>query len=190
LRGEEDNEDYFYGHRFVYDIGDGCNIHPSVSVAMGFGYKREANGHLTHKEHKFGVKIGENVDIGAHTCIDIGRWRNTEIGEGTKIDNLVHISHNAHIGKHCIIGPHVSILGSVNIGDFCEIWTGAVIKQGVSIGHNSVIGANSFVNCDVPAGQVYVGNPAKFLRWNNEKKEGGGLSEREEEFKNDGKINE
>jgi len=121
----------------------------------GFGYSKDSNGVPQHKEHEFGVIIHENVVVGSHCSIHRGRWRDTVINSGTKIDSHTHIAHNVIIGKNCIIGPHVSILGSVEIGDNCEIWSGSIIHQGVKIGDNSVVGANTYLRNDISGMVVY-----------------------------------
>ena len=95
--------------------------------------------------------------------IDRGSWRDTVIGSGTKINNLVHIAHNVITGKHCLIAAGAKICGSVDIGNFAEIWTGANIKEHIKIGEGAVIGMGAVVIRDVPPHTTVVGNPARKL---------------------------
>src|SRR5262245_14820951 len=93
-------------------VGDRVVIHPGVHIGQdGFGYLPGAAGHL--KVPQIGrVIVQDDVEIGAGTTIDRGASRDTMIGEGTKIDNLVQIGHNVTIGRHCLIAGHVGISGS------------------------------------------------------------------------------
>ena len=130
----------------------------------GFGYKRLENGKLIRKENNFDIDIGQDVDIGLYSCIDKGSYRNTVIGEGTKIDNLVHIAHNAIIGKHCLIVAGTIIGGSAEIGDFCFIGMNSSIKDHVKIGKHVIVGAGSVVIHDVEDYDIVAGNPAKSVK--------------------------
>ena len=132
----------------------------------GFGFTRDERGKLKRKPNNFGVKIGKDVEVGLYTCIDKGSYRDTVIGEGTKLDNLIHVGHNAIIGKHCLIVAGSVIGGSVEIGDYTFIGMNVSIKEHVKIGKNCIIGAGSVVLNDVPSGQVWVGNPARYLKEN------------------------
>ena len=93
-------------------------IHPGARIGQdGFGYVPGPGGHL--KVPQVGrVIIQDDVEIGANTTIDRGAIRDTVIGEGTKIDNLVQIGHNCIIGRHCIIVGQTGISGSVTLGDY------------------------------------------------------------------------
>ena len=128
------------------------SIHNSVVIGQycaigddGFNFIRDADNKLIHTEHQYSVIIKENVWIGSHVSIDKGRWRDTVVNGGSKIDNHAHISHNCVIGENVIIGAHATILGSVYIGDNSEIWSNAVIHQGVHIGKNCAVGANTYL---------------------------------------------
>lgn len=136
----------------------------AVLGADGFGYERNEKKELEKFPHYGKVIIGDNVDIGANTCIDRGNTSDTIIGNGTKIDNLVHVGHNAKIGKNCLIAAHVIIGGSAQIDDNCNIWLNSVIGDHVKIGENCIIGACSFVNKDIPANSIAYGVPAKVIR--------------------------
>ena len=83
------------------NIGKKCKIHKSVVIGEdGFGFERTKKGYkkpLKRRSHPYGVIIGDNVEIGSHSVVHRGRWRNTWIGNGTKIDSGVHVAHNAVI---------------------------------------------------------------------------------------------
>ena len=99
-------------------LGDRVFIHPGVRIGQdGFGFIPGGKGHL--KVPQTGrVIIQDDVEIGANSTIDRGSNRDTVLGEGTKIDNLVQIAHNVMIGRHCLIAGNAGISGSATIGDF------------------------------------------------------------------------
>lgn len=130
----------------------------------GFGYERNEINELEKFPHFGKLIIGNNVDIGANTCIDRGNTSDTIIGNGTKIDNLVHIGHNAKIGNNCLIAAHVIIGGSAEIGNGCTIWVNSFIGEHVKIGKNCIIGACSFVNKNIPDNSIVYGIPAKIIK--------------------------
>lgn len=143
-------------------IGENVFIHPTAVVGSdGFGYERNEIGELEKFPHIGGVVIGDNVDIGANTCIDRGTIDDTIIGDGTKIDNLVHIGHNVKIGKHCLIIANAMIGGSTIIGDHVHIAPGVQIMNKVKIGDNVVVGLGAIVVKDIPSNTTFIGNPAR-----------------------------
>lgn len=123
----------------------------------GFGYVREEDGSLLKMPHAGNVVICANVEIGSNVCIDRAVVGSTIIGEGTKIDNLVHIAHGAKIGKNCLIVAGSVIGGSCEIGDNCFIGINSSIKNKVKIGNNVTIGMGAIVLKDVPDGMTVVG---------------------------------
>ena len=123
----------------------------------GFYWQRDCKGVLQSKPHLFDIIIGKNVELGSHVSVHKGRWRDTVIGEGTKVDAHSHISHNVIIGNHCLISVGVILLGSCEIGDYSNIWAGAIIHQGVKVGKNCTVGANSYLRHDIPANTVVYG---------------------------------
>ena len=138
--------------------------HENVSIGdPGFGFEKE-DGHyiipLRRRPHEKGVVIGEDVEIGAFTVIHRGRWRDTAIEYGTKIDSLVHIAHNVVIGKHTLVVAGSVLGGSCNVGDECFLGMNCSIKQGVTIGNHVTVGAGAVVLHDIPNGLTVVGNPA------------------------------
>ena len=136
----------------------------NFSSGSGFGFKRDKNGKLTRNEHKWGINMFHDVEIGRLTNIDRGSYRYTEIGEGTKIDSLVHIGHNAIIGRHCLIVSGAVIGGSAEIGDYTYIGENASIKQHIKIGHHVIVGQGAVVIKDVPDYDIVAGNTAKSIK--------------------------
>ena len=106
------------------------------------------------------VVIGNNVEIGANTCIDRGTIENTTVGDNTKIDNLVMIGHNCRIGKGCMIVSQVGIAGSCVIGDRVVIAGQAGLADHISIGDDTIIAAQAGVSKSFPAKSIVVGAPA------------------------------
>ena len=149
-------------------IGDRVVVHPGCAIGQdGFGYVMGAAGH--RKVMQVGrVIVQDEVEIGAGTTIDRGANRDTVIGEGTKIDNLVQIGHNVSIGRHCIIVLQCGISGSVVIEDRVILAGQVGLPDNVTIGEGAVIGAKSGVISDVPPGEKWFGYPAmrgrEFLR--------------------------
>jgi UDP-3-O-[3-hydroxymyristoyl] glucosamine N-acyltransferase len=145
-------------------LGDRVYLHPGVRIGQdGFGFAMGPGGHL--KVPQLGrVIIQNDVEIGANTTIDRGANRDTLIGEGTKIDNLVQIGHNVSVGRHCVIVAQVGVSGSTEIGDFVAIGGQAGVTGHLKIGAGAQIAAQSGVMGDVPAGERWGGSPAKLLR--------------------------
>lgn len=145
-------------------IDPSAKIKPGTIIGgEGFGYRKE-NNVWTARHHGFSVKIQREVHIGSNCTIDRGRWRDTEIKEGTRIDNGVHIGHNVIIGKNCILGAHSVIGGSAEIGDGAEIWVNTFVHQGVKVGRNTIIGACSYLRHDTGDNEIWYGNPARKIK--------------------------
>lgn len=143
-------------------ISEHCTIGAnSVIGAPGFGYDTTLTGEHEYRPHAEGVLLERHVSIGSNTCVDQGRHRTTTIGEGTKVDNLVHIAHNAIIGRHCLIIAHSMIAGSAEIGDYTRIAPGALIRDWRTVGDHALVGMGSVVVKDVDDGITVAGNPAR-----------------------------
>lgn len=145
-------------------IGDRVILHGGVRIGQdGFGYLGGAKGHA--KVPQIGrVVLQDDVEIGANTTIDRGGLRDTVIGEGTKIDNLVMIAHNVVVGRHCIVVSQTGIAGSATLGDYVVLGGQVGVIGHVTIGTGAQIAASSNVKDDVPPGVQWGGSPAKPMR--------------------------
>lgn len=142
-------------------IGSDCIIHPNATIgADGFGFRPCPERGLAKIPHIGNVVIGNDVEIGANTCIDRGKFSSTTVGDGCKIDNLVQIGHNSVLGKFCIMAGNSGLAGSVTLGDRVTVGGSASIKDHTKIGDGATVGAGSGVTGDVKAGKVVLGYPA------------------------------
>ena len=141
-------------------VGHRVTIHAGTVIGSdGYGYVLDEGRH--RKMLQLGhVMIGDDVEIGANTAIDRGALGPTVIGEGTKIDNLVHIAHNVVIGRHCLIMGQVGFAGSTRLGDYTIVASQTGIADHLKIGNQVIIGAKSGVMRDVPDGAKVLGIPA------------------------------
>ena len=141
-------------------IGDHVRIH-SASVVGSDGYGYVFNeGHHRKIPQIGGVVIGDDVEIGANVTIDRGALGDTEIGEGTKIDNLVQIAHNVVIGKHCLIVAQTGIGGSTKVGEYTTLAGQVGVVGHIEIGPKSVVAAKAGVINNLDGGKQYMGFPA------------------------------
>ncbi|MCB1482641.1 MAG: UDP-3-O-(3-hydroxymyristoyl)glucosamine N-acyltransferase [Rhodobiaceae bacterium] len=150
-------------------LGDRVVLHPGVRIGQdGFGYSPGATG--LNKTFQVGKVVVQNdVEIGANTCIDRGAVRDTMIGEGTKIDNLVQVGHNSVIGRHCAIAGLVAIAGSVTIGDGVLIGGMVTINNHARVSSGVTLLALSAVRGDIDEPGHYAGVPARPAReWKRE----------------------
>lgn len=142
-------------------IGKDTILHSNVVIgADGFGYFPLAGKGLVKMPQIGNVIIGNNVEIGANSCVDRGKFSATIIGDGCKIDNLVQIGHNCVLGNYCIMAGNSGLAGSVTLGSFVVIGGSASIKDHVTIGDAAVVGAGSGVTANVEAGKTVLGYPA------------------------------
>ena len=142
-------------------IGNDCIIHPNATIgADGFGFRPCPEKGLAKIPQIGNVILGNNVEIGANTCVDRGKFSSTILGDGCKIDNLVQIGHNSILGKFCIMAGNSGLAGSVTLGNGVIIGGSASIKDHVTIGDRAIVGAGSGVTCDIPAGKTMLGYPA------------------------------
>ena len=141
-------------------IGQRCLLHPGVVIgADGFGFAPD-HGRWVKIEQLGAVHIGDDVEIGANTCIDRGALDDTFIGDGVKIDNLVQIGHNTRLGRGCVLAAQVGISGSCTVGDFVAFGGSAGIADHINIGTGAQIAAGGGVIRDVPPGVTVGGTPA------------------------------
>ena len=145
-------------------LGDRVVLHPGVRIGQdGFGFVMTPQGHT--KVPQLGrVIIGDDVEIGANCTIDRGSSRDTMIGEGTKMDNMVHVAHNVVIGKHCVLVAQVGIAGSTVLEDFVAGGGQTAIAPHLRLGAGVQIAADAGVMTDVPARGKWGGSPARPMR--------------------------
>ncbi len=126
-------------------LGERCILHSGVVIgADGFGFAPN-DGAWEKIEQLGAVRIGDDVEIGANTCIDRGALLDTVIEDGVKLDNLIQIGHNVHIGKHTAIAGCAGVAGSAEIGAHCTVGGGAVILGHLNIADKVHISAASVV---------------------------------------------
>jgi UDP-3-O-[3-hydroxymyristoyl] glucosamine N-acyltransferase len=170
------------GKRVV--IGEGCTLHPNVTVydnvdigrgtilhsgavigADGFGYVMDRD--RWHKFPQVGrVEIGEFVEIGANSCVDRAALGVTSIGEGTKLDNMVHVGHNCRIGRHVVVAAQTGFSGGVVVEDYAVIGGQVGIGDKARIESRSVLGSGCGVLTSkiVRSGETVWGTPARPLK--------------------------
>ncbi|WP_435136485.1 UDP-3-O-(3-hydroxymyristoyl)glucosamine N-acyltransferase [Pseudopelagicola sp. nBUS_19] len=131
------------------------------NVRETLGSQGEVKSQRWTRIHSLGaVTVGDDVEVGANTCIDCGTIRDTKIGNGTKIDNLVHIAHNVEVGNDCLLAGQVGIAGSTKIGNNVVFGGQVGVTDNTEIGDNVIAGGASKVMTRVAAGQVVLGYPA------------------------------
>lgn len=138
-------------------IGERCLLHPGVVVgADGFGFAPNA-GAWEKIEQLGAVRIGDDVEIGANTCIDRGALQDTVIEDGVKLDNLIQIGHNVRIGKHTALAGCVGVAGSATIGAHCTIGGGAIVLGHLVLGDHINISAATVVTRSIHKAGHYTG---------------------------------
>ncbi|MDD0809062.1 UDP-3-O-(3-hydroxymyristoyl)glucosamine N-acyltransferase [Curvibacter sp. RS43] len=126
-------------------IGDRCIVHPGVVIgADGFGFA-PVDGRWEKIEQLGAVRIGNDVEIGANTCIDRGALGDTVIADGVKLDNLIQIGHNVRIGEHTAMAGNAGVAGSATIGAHCTVGGGAVVLGHLSLADHVHVSAASVV---------------------------------------------
>lgn len=170
----------FIGNNVI--IGNNCIIHPNVTIydntiignnvviqsgtilgADAFYYKKRPEG-FDQLLSNGRVVIEDNVGIGALCTVDRGVTGDTTIGEGTKIDNQVHVGHDTVIGKKCLIAAQTGIAGCVIIGNEVTIWGQVGTTSGISIGEKAVILGQTGVTKSIEGGKTYFGTPIEESR--------------------------
>jgi UDP-3-O-[3-hydroxymyristoyl] glucosamine N-acyltransferase len=145
-------------------IGNNVVIGSNNTIGgIGFGYQKNDDGNYELIKHIGIVRICDNVEIGNNTCIDRAVLGETFIGSNVKIDNLVHIAHNAKIHSNALIIANAMIAGSCEIGNNTWIAPSSSIINGIRIGNNVVIGIGAVVLKPVENEKIIIGNPGKEL---------------------------
>jgi UDP-3-O-[3-hydroxymyristoyl] glucosamine N-acyltransferase len=142
-------------------VGARVILHPGATIGSeGFGYVF-LDGRFERIPQVGNAVLGDDVEIGANTCIDRAQTGSTQIGEGTKIDNLCQIGHNCRIGRHTGIAALSGLAGSTNIGDYALIGGQVGFKGHITIGSRVKIGAGAKVWSDIPDDAFVSGIPAR-----------------------------
>jgi UDP-3-O-[3-hydroxymyristoyl] glucosamine N-acyltransferase len=138
-------------------IGARCILHAGVVIgADGFGFAPEG-GAWVKIEQLGAVRIGDDVEIGANTCIDRGALEDTVIEEGVKLDNLIQIGHNVHVGRHAAMAGCVGVAGSATIGAHCTVGGGAIVLGHLQLADNVHISAATVVTRSLTRPGLYTG---------------------------------
>ena len=138
-------------------IGERCILHPGVVIgADGFGFAPTPQGY--EKIEQLGaVRIGNDVEIGANTCIDRGALADTVIEDGVKLDNLIQVAHNVHIGRNTAIAACTGIAGSAVIGANCTIGGAARIQGHITIADGTFVSTGTFISRSIHKPGMYTG---------------------------------
>jgi UDP-3-O-[3-hydroxymyristoyl] glucosamine N-acyltransferase len=141
-------------------LGDRVVVHPNTTIgADGFGYQFLKGKHV--KIPQIGtVRVEDDVEIGANSCIDRAKCGATVIGRGSKIDNLVQVAHNVQIGPDCMIVAQTGIAGSARLGRFVVVGGQVGIRDHVTLHDGAQVAACAAVSKDVPSGVIVIGMPA------------------------------
>ena len=141
------------------NVGDNCVIHSNSVIGSNAFYFNKENNQYTALTTCGSVRIGNHVEIGANNTIDSGVTNETVIGDGTKIDNLVHIGHDTKIGKNCLIAAQVGIAGCNTIGDNVTLWGQVGIPSNLKIGKGATLLGKSGPISDVKENDIIFGVP-------------------------------
>lgn len=138
-------------------VGERCIIHAGVVIgADGFGFAPNA-GAWEKIEQLGAVRIGNDVEIGANTCIDRGALQDTVIEDGVKLDNLIQIGHNVHIGQHTAMAGCVGVAGTATIGAHCTVGGGAIVLGHLTLADGVHISAASVATRSIHKPGHYTG---------------------------------
>lgn len=144
------------GFSFVTEVENGVE-----EIRASLGIRGEIQAQSWHRIHSLGgVEIGDDVEIGANSCIDRGTIRATRIGRGTKLDNLVQVAHNVEIGEDCLLCGQVGIAGSTRIGNRVVLGGQTGVVDNIFVGDDVITGAGTLIQTNAPAGRVLLGYPA------------------------------
>lgn len=142
-------------------IGRRCTIHSGAVVgADGFGFAPDNTGKYHKIEQLGAVRLGDDVEIGANTCVDRATMGDTIVGNGAKIDNLVQVAHNVTVGESTVVAAQAGFAGSSHIGARCMIGGQVGVAGHISVGDGTQIGAQSGIPNNVKPGSRLMGYPA------------------------------
>ncbi len=146
-------------------IGRNTTILSGVKIGSpGLGSNKDIKGQWHDFPHFGRVIIGDNVVIQDNTVVNRGNLNDTIIKNGVRIGPLCWIAHGVCIGRDAFLAQGVTVAGSVNVDENSLVWGNASIRDGITIGKGSEIGMGSVVTKDIPGGETWAGNPAKFLK--------------------------
>lgn len=166
-------------------IGDRCIIHPNVTIldhcvlgndviiqagtvigSDAFYYNKKTNRPVHYQKMLScgRVVIGNAVEVGANCTIDRGVSADTTIGDGTKIDNLVHIGHDTEVGTNCLFAGQVGIAGATTVGNNVILWGQVGVSKTLRIGDGATVLAQSGVKDSIEGGKTYFGSPVEDAR--------------------------
>ena len=166
-------------------IGNNCVIHPNVTIldhciigndviiqagtvigSDAFYYNKKTNRPIHYRKMASAgrVIIKDGVELGSGCTIDRGVSADTIIGEGTKMDNMVHIGHDTIIGKNCLFAAQVGIAGATTIEDNVILWGQVGVSKTLTIGKDAIVYAQSGVKDSIEGGKVYFGSPVEDAR--------------------------
>ena len=148
------------GDGFSFVTAEPSNVEKARET-LGEGEMEIPNDPTWHRIHSLGgVTIGDDVEVGANSCIDAGTIRATRVGAGTKIDSLVQVGHNVIVGEHCLLCAQAGVAGSTVVGDRVVVGGKAGVGDNLIVGDDVVLGGGSVVLSNVPKGRVMMGYPA------------------------------
>lgn len=151
----------------IYDhcqVGDNCVIHANTVIGSdAFYYKNRPEGYDKLLSGGY-VQLAANVDLGAGCTIDRGVSGVTYIGEGSKLDNNVHIGHDTKLGRKCLLASQVGIAGCVVVEDEVILWGQVGVTSGITIGKKAIVLAQSGVSKSLAGAKTYFGSPADETR--------------------------
>lgn len=145
-------------------IGENCTIRSGAVLGCdGFGFVRDGDGTPHRMPHQGGVRIGDNVEIGANSTVDRAVFDETVVGDHTKLSANVHLAHGVEIGRGSFLSYHCGLAGSVTVGDDVMGHPNVAVATDVTVADSAELGMNAAVLDDVPRGATVVGSPARVV---------------------------
>lgn len=140
-------------------IGDNVIVGPNSVIGHYAFYYKKRSGNYDRMYTCGGVRLEDNVEVGALCTIDAGVTAETIIGRGTKIDNQVHIGHDTVVGQNCLFAANVGLAGCVNVEDNVTLWGQVGCASDVTIGEGAIVLAQSGIAKSLPGAKTYFGSP-------------------------------